>query len=213
MFKVKKNGFTLIELLVVVAIIAILAAMLLPALSKAREKARQSVCMNNLKQIGIVLFQYMQDYDEYVPRAIFSGYPLYFNTWYKVLQRLYGGGPGWAHYNKVRSIYLCPTQKKIPREETNYTYNSYVWRSLGWPSEYKYPLIKNPSGCPFICDMDFVVKGGDWYNFGGSDNQILPGDNCRLGFLHNGMGNWLYYDGHVSSVKEGTQTLDMFDYK
>jgi prepilin-type N-terminal cleavage/methylation domain-containing protein/prepilin-type processing-associated H-X9-DG protein len=63
----KKQGFTLIELLVVVAIIAILAAMLLPVLAKARERARRSVCLSNLKQLGIVLYLYAQDYEEIFP--------------------------------------------------------------------------------------------------------------------------------------------------
>ena len=68
------RGFTLIELLVVLVIIALLVAILLPVLSKTREKARQAACASNLKQIGLAIVQYSQDYDEaMVPSAIIVG--------------------------------------------------------------------------------------------------------------------------------------------
>ncbi len=68
----KNAAFTLIELLVVIAIISILAAILFPVFAKAREKARQTSCLSNHKQIGLGLLQYLQDSDETYPRAWFG---------------------------------------------------------------------------------------------------------------------------------------------
>src|SRR6056297_2712951 len=64
---VRRRGFTLIELLVVIAIIAILAAILFPVFARAREKARQTSCLSNVKQIGLAWQMYVQDYDECIP--------------------------------------------------------------------------------------------------------------------------------------------------
>ena len=68
----RTSGFTLIELLVVIAIIAILAAILFPVFAQAREKARQISCLSNLKQIGLAMMMYVQDYDETFPMTQYS---------------------------------------------------------------------------------------------------------------------------------------------
>src|SRR6218665_2214986 len=72
--KMKRHGFTLIELLVVIAIIAILAAILFPVFARARENARRSACQSNLKQIGLGIMQYTQDYDERYPIRYYNNY-------------------------------------------------------------------------------------------------------------------------------------------
>src|ERR1700749_3137570 len=88
-------GFTLIELLVVIAIIAILAAILFPVFAKVREKARQTSCLSNQKQLGLGIMQYVQDYDEAFPCG---NLPSQFGG-------LYGGGAGWANqvYSYIKS--------------------------------------------------------------------------------------------------------------
>src|SRR3989441_2189614 len=102
-----KTGFTLIELLVVIAIIAILAAILFPVFAQARDKARQTTCLSNLKQIGLGYMQYVQDFDGTWPCQAGDASPLA-NT-----------GVGGANafnfkdrilpYTKNEQIWLCPT--------------------------------------------------------------------------------------------------------
>jgi len=97
----KGNAFTLIELLVVIAIIAILAAILFPVFARARENARRSSCQSNLKQIGLGILQYTQDYDERMPRALVTiGGTDY--SWSTVVQP----------YVKSAQLFACPSNKK-----------------------------------------------------------------------------------------------------
>ena len=111
------KAFTLIELLVVIAIIAILAAILFPVFATAREKARQSACLSNEKQIGLAVIQYVQDYDE-----TFTGGA---NPW--------GGGCGWAGvlypYVKSQAVFTCPSDTSNPVAGTKGVAVSYAYNS------------------------------------------------------------------------------------
>jgi prepilin-type N-terminal cleavage/methylation domain-containing protein/prepilin-type processing-associated H-X9-DG protein len=104
----KRRGFTLIELLVVIAIIAILAAILFPVFARAREKARQSSCSSNLKQIGIGAMMYAQDYDEMM---VHYSLPVT-GGWTNAL----------APYIKNTQLYTCPS---LNTQAVGYGYNYY----------------------------------------------------------------------------------------
>jgi prepilin-type N-terminal cleavage/methylation domain-containing protein/prepilin-type processing-associated H-X9-DG protein len=97
-----RQGFTLIELLVVIAIIAILAALLFPVFAQAREKARQTSCLSNLKQLGTAMQMYAQDFDELFPPAI--GREPGVKTYYEM---------SWMHmiqpYVKNLGVFICPS--------------------------------------------------------------------------------------------------------
>ncbi len=112
------RGFTLIELLVVIAIISILASMLFPAFSRARESARKVVCISNLKQVGLGIMMYKQDYDEMFP----TGHP----SWASTISPAPAGeflidvvDP----YIKSTQVWDCPSWKGIVSGAYNGSYN------------------------------------------------------------------------------------------
>jgi prepilin-type N-terminal cleavage/methylation domain-containing protein len=99
----KKFGFTLIELLVVIAIIAILAAILFPVFARARENARRASCMSNMKQIGLGVLMYTQDYDENFPRLSYSVATSTNFYWFQALHP----------YLKSKQIWVCPSESRM----------------------------------------------------------------------------------------------------
>ncbi len=207
-----RTGFTLIELLVVIAIIAILAAILFPVFAKAREKARQTSCLSNLKQIGLALLQYTQDYDEFSPNRCYD------STGFIGDQYLGTPAPLLEPYIKTRAIFVCPTKGRGAPDPLNATdpltgatgqhQQSYGYNFIGVFSElgrtYKISSIRYPSQTIAVCDagaapwLDSFWVGDSYpnYRFGNSDPRYQTQVGKHSMFINN-----VYADGHAKASR------------
>lgn len=202
--RARKKGFTLIELLVVIAIIAILAAILFPVFARARENARRASCSSNLKQIGLGVMQYSQDYDEKLPARVYFGGAPGEGSWRDVIQP----------YVKSTQLFACPsntgnTQPTWPRLTP--VANGGVPRSYsingsngGGTTGGTAPTgdagnSQSLSSLQSVAEIWLVTEsaaGWQWPEI--NPNSVL----ADIGFSgHLGTINWLFADGHVKSLK------------
>ena len=201
----KRNGFTLIELLVVIAIIAILAAMLLPALSKAREKARQGACLSNLKQIGQALRMYTNDYDEWMMNWLIGSW-----AWNRALMELgYIPKPKTYRVSPHSTIFFCPsanaeeTYAWDPGERPTYRATAYginqcvcgyyTWGPPTWHF-YKISRIKRPSTNMWVTDARWF-----WIKYYSDPGKTTGW--AAVSPRHSEGVNILFVDGHTAWVK------------
>ncbi len=202
-----RSAFTLIELLVVIAIIAILAAILFPVFARARENARRSSCQSNLKQIGLGIMQYTQDYDERFPmgQSVANS-----SIWQTSIQP----------YVKSTQLFKCPSNPTTgdltvgtitpqPAIPISYAANGYGISSnadFGLTGTSSRPMNNATSVAIAAIDSSSttLLVGEQIANlvlFNTAAAAISTGAGNSQITNHLGMSNWLYADGHVKSLK------------
>ena len=190
----RNAGFTLIELLVVIAIIAILAAILFPVFARAREKARQTSCLSNLKQIGLGMMMYISDYDEQFVQVTGT------YRWYQPLMP----------YVKNEQVFICPSLRNMDSGNPNTDYTCSGLFAHGMPLA----TFEQPSQTIMIGERaeDAPWDGyHPWPNASSPDWNDLDtyvggdGHNWLLEHLakarHNGGSNYAFADGHAKWYK------------
>ncbi|MGQ9656795.1 MAG: prepilin-type N-terminal cleavage/methylation domain-containing protein [Fimbriimonadales bacterium] len=203
----KRYGFTLIELLVVIAIIAILAAILFPVFAQAREKARQTQCISNLRNSATAALMYVQDYDEKFPMPLY--YTIVDNA--PCAMSLFSLV---APYLKNREVLRCPSEPDAYDLEASfralvsggecgnftkasYSYNYSVFRTVTSTRDVvSLAELPFPAETSMIYDADLVLLEGTCRSAVG----IRQGD-APVRPRHNGMLNANYVDGHTKVVK------------